>query len=305
MRSGDRGFTLVELLVVIAIIGILVTMLLPAVQAAREAARRAQCTNNFKQVALGLINYQSAIGRFPPGQLDLRSGQTAIFSWAAYVLPFIEQEHVAELIDYEKAHDYFWPVTTRQASATRIETYLCPTDPQGGELVTCCGGRQFGQHELEDVRQTNMGGVMDSQILYDWYSAPNRPHLSVADGVFASGEGCRIRDIADGTSKTLLIGELTGAGPDTNIAHFWISHDIVGTLDGINGVNTVPGGGTYTLYAGFHYAGFSSFHPPGGCQFAFADGSVTYLSDTIDVAALAALTTRAGQDSAGPRDAWD
>lgn len=140
-------------------------------------------------------------------------------------------------------------MTTRQASATRIETYLCPSDPQGGELVGCCSHGQVGQHEEEDVRQTNMGGVMDSQILYDWYVEPNRPPLSVAHGVFASGEGCRIRDIADGTSKTLLIGEVTGAGPETYSAHFWIAHDIMGTYDGINSpLCTVPGGGTFSFH---------------------------------------------------------
>ncbi len=292
-RTGrPAAFTLVELLVVIAIIGILIALLLPAVQAAREAARRVQCANNFKQVALALHNYHSALRSFPPGLLNLRPGRVALFSWSAYVLPYHENEHVQNLIDFEKAWDYFGTGSTRQASAVRIEAYLCPTDPQGGELVGCCSDGQNGGNPNEDVRQTNMGGVYDSVVLYSWYgSSAQRAPLSERNGVFAWTEGCQIAEIADGTSNTIFIGELTGEGPGTNNAHFWISHNIMGTLDGINGINTVPGGGVFRFYNG----GFSSWHP-GGCHFAKADGSVLFLSENIDAVTLAALTTRDDRD---------
>ena len=295
-RPNEKAFTLVELLVVIAIIGILVAMLLPAVQAAREAARRAQCQNNFKQVGLALHNYHSGLRSFPPGLLLTNPNTVSLFSWSAYLLPYLEQEDVEELIDYETAIDYFAAGGTRQAGATRIETYLCPTDPQGGELVSCCGNGQVGDLPEEDTRQTNMGGVYDSVYLYSWYGTQaQRAPLEERNGVFAWDEGCRIRDIRDGTSHTICIGELTGKGPGTHSAHFWISHNIMGTLDGINGIYTVPGGGVFGFPNGFYNAGFSSFHP-GGCHFAKADGSVQFFSEEIEAATLAALSTRNGGD---------
>ena len=279
------GFTLVELLVVITIIGILIALLLPAVQAAREAARRIHCSNNFKQVGLALHNYHSTHKCFPPGMLFVRQPHAA-FGWAAYILPYVEQRAVHEMIDFEGT-SYFAPGGTREGGAKRIEAYLCPSDPQGGELVSCCSDGHVGPGDEEDCRQTNMGGVMDSQRWYNWYV--ERLPLSEADGIFAFRNGCKISKITDGTSSTLMIGELTGAGPGTHSAHFWITHDIISTRDGINGPWTIPGGGSFQFYDG----GFSSYHP-GGCHFTMADGSVHFLSENIARHVLVALTTRAG-----------
>jgi len=286
-RESPRGFTLVELLVVIAIIGILIALLLPAVQAAREAARRVQCSNNFKQVGLALHNYHTAHRSFPAGMLYLRTS-TAAFGWAAYILPYVEQQRVYEMIDFEGANSYFTPGGTREAGESRVETYLCPSDPQGGELVSCCSWDD--PNTLEDCRQTNMGAVMDSYDRYNWYT--DRLSFDEVDGMFAFERGCKIRDVVDGTSKTLMIGELTGAGPGTNSAHFWITHNIISTRDGINGPWTVPGGGSFRFYD----AGFSSFHP-GGCHFAMADGSANFFSENIHHDVLVALTTRAGGET--------
>jgi len=110
------------------------------------------------------------------------------------------------------------------------------------------------------------------------------------DGIFGGNVGCKIREIIDGTSKTLMIGEVAGAGTGTYNAKWWASWNIADTRDGINGINSVPGGGT-NLY--IQTLGFSSFHP-GGCHFGYADGSVTFLTQNIASSILAALTTRSG-----------
>ena len=204
-RAKRSAFTLVELLVVIAIIGILIALLLPAVQAAREAARRIQCASNFKQVGLAMHNYHTVSGSFPPGMLRLRG-----FSWSAFILPYLEQNMVHEQIDFG---DSYWSTpdnTTRWAGAKRINSYLCPSDPQGGELVSCCSGGSVGSDPLEDARQTNMAGVADSD---EWNVGTIWPRpLDDVDGMMGGKRGCRISEVTDGTSHTLMIGEVTGKG---------------------------------------------------------------------------------------------
>lgn len=297
-----HGFTLVELLVVITIIGILIALLLPAVQAAREAARRLQCANNFKQVGLAMHNYHVAHKTFPPGQIAANW-----FAWGSFILPYLEQSAVHDKLTFKASGSYYFTNDgTREAASMRIPSYLCPSDPQGGELVRCCSGGNSpqGTDENEDVRQTNMAGVTDSE---DWTTNGVRPRtLDQADGVMAADEPCRIEDIRDGTSNTLLIGEVTGAGPATYDGHFWVAWNLLDTRDGINGAFTVPGGiwpGTPPVtmtYFGMRDTGFSSFHP-GGCHFLLADGSAQFLSENIAQETLVNLTTRVGGEVVG---AW-
>ncbi|MEA1951960.1 MAG: DUF1559 domain-containing protein, partial [Planctomycetota bacterium] len=258
------GFTLVELLVVIAIIGILIALLLPAVQAAREAARRIQCAGNFKQVGVAMHNYYSTHGRFPPGLIMGTTGTPTVcgspkmskyyagFSWSAYILPYLEQEDIFDLIDFEQDNgvygfSYFEPYNplrpdkeTRRAGQTHIATYLCPSDPQNGELVSCCSWDV--PNTMEDLRQTNMCGVADS---VEYGCTPGSywvKQFYLADGMLAEREGCCIRDISDGTSHTLMVGEVTGSGPGSHIAKFWTSWNIADVGNGINGPFTMPGG---------------------------------------------------------------
>ena len=126
--------------------------------------------------------------------------------------------------------------------------------------------------------------------------APGKP-LNLANGVLANIFPCRIRDIKDGTSSTLLVGEITGGGQNTHQGDFWVTWDLCDTSNGINSGLTVPGGGVFGVgtYASSRSAGFSSYHLD-GCHFLFCDGSVTFLSQNIDSILLAALTTRAGQE---------
>jgi len=307
-RKLNNGFTLVELLVVIAIIGILIALLLPAVQAAREAARRSQCANNFKQVGVAMHGYHASYGRFPPGIIGV-DGNTGplcgpsrpqsewgyFWAWGARILPFLEQESLYSQLDMKVG---WWQHTNPpnlEASRNLVSTYLCPSDPQGSELVSVSGSSPFAP---EDSSRTNMAGVADSE---DWTCPPTdgvahhaRPkQLSVSDGMMGEKEGCPMRSVQDGTSHTLLVGEITGAGPGTNWSQWWAAHNLCDTRDGINGIYTVPGGGDYP---GLYLAGFSSFHP-GGCHFLFTDGSTHFLEEEIAQDVLRDLTTRAGGET--------
>ena len=292
------AFTLVELLVVITIIGILIALLLPAVQAAREAARRTQCSNNFKQVGLALHNYHGALKTFPMG-LNMWPGggdcanpgiQTRYYGvgWAAVILPYLEQKSVYDAMDFRE--DSYDGTMNFAAGAKFIPAYLCPSDPQGEDLTSCCSGHSNGPSEYEDLAKTNMAGVADS---VNWgcgtYPWP-RPD---GNGVLYGRSKVRIGQISDGTSHTLAVGEIIGGGAKSHSGFFWSTWDILDTHNGIN----------YALQIGESYNpwnpefnGFTSYHP-GGCHFVIADGSVQFVSETIDQNLLAALTTRRGSEA--------
>jgi type II secretory pathway pseudopilin PulG len=171
----------VELLVVIAIIGILIALLLPAVQAAREAARRSQCLNNLRQMGIGLHNYHDALKTFPPGGIDPLGKRHA---WSAMLLPYVEQGSLAEGIDFGKPYND--PVNAT-AAATVLDIYLCPSVPRSNPLRN---GRAACDY----------GGIYGERI-----SSPNNP----PKGVMLYDQAVRIRDIRDGTSNTLAISEDT------------------------------------------------------------------------------------------------
>ena len=177
------AFTLVELLVVIAIIGILIGLLLPAVQAAREAARRAQCLGNFHQIGIALHAYHAAQGAFPEGiamwdKLGHPGGGTCAnekqgphfygWSWSTHILPQIEQNALYDLIDFKRdSYTATWSSSGQdnglQAAAHNITTYLCPSDVQSGEWLSCCGQVWSGSSEEEDWRMTSAAGVADTR----------------------------------------------------------------------------------------------------------------------------------------------
>ena len=309
-RIGSRtlhGFTLVELLVVIAIIGILVAMLLPAIQAAREAARRTQCNNHFKQVGVSLHNYHSAFSRFPPSFIhwhdsacsQSQSNAAGVFQytgwgWGAFLLPYIEQQEIHDMITFETP-GYVGTTSSREAGIIPIETYLCPSDPQGFELLSCCTMVPLpGYTDKEDVGKSNMAATADSEDYSCDGHEPDEDPLT-ADGVMFNQSETRIKDVRDGTSKTLLIGEITGGEKGSNEGRFWTAHGYEDTAEGINGPFSMPGGNpSYD----FKQSGFSSYHPA-GCHFTFTDGSVHFLNEDMDQAVLAGLTTRSGRESVG------
>ena len=306
----SSAFTLVELLVVITIIGILIALLLPAVQAAREAARRMQCANNFKQAGVALHNYHAAVGSFPPGMMlylakshascgPKPSGNYVGWGWTAHILPYIEKQALYDQFDFGE-----WsPSLTQNVSGhsnfeiggTRISAYLCPSDPQNGELILYGSGCQNGTHPDEDLRITNMFGVSDP---IDWTCDTLWPkQYPLIRGIMGERRSARIADVHDGTSNTLLIGEYTGGGPNSHQGQPWILGGLMDTRDGINGPFSIPGG--YPPGPSFNqrWCGASSYHP-GGCHFLLADGSVQFLSDELASGTpgtvLYALTTREG-----------
>jgi prepilin-type N-terminal cleavage/methylation domain-containing protein/prepilin-type processing-associated H-X9-DG protein len=309
---GPVGFTLVELLVVITIIAILVALLLPAVQAAREAARRLQCCNHFKQVGVAMHNYHTLRECFPPGAILWRNtmGQPACqpypttyyagWGWGTFILPFLELQNIYDRFDFN-GNQYYEntdPAGKNRfvCKTSRVGVYLCPSDPQQGELVIVSGnaGNVPG---VDGAYMTNMSAVVDS---INWTCDLSWPKFfggaaSMANGAMGNRRPCRIRDIRDGASRTLMVGEVTGAGRGTYRGNIWVSWGLCDTSQGINSGLTVPGGGEWGTgtYAKGQAAGFSSFHA-GGCHFLMCDGSASFILQEIAGNVLAALTTREG-----------
>ena len=315
-RQRTAAFTLVELLVVIAIIAILVALLLPAVQAAREAARRTQCSNHFKQIGVAAHNYHTADGRFPLGELYVHTAwnplgleQYYAKGWAVRILPYMEQVELSNLYSVENGIFGIYGPNQIDLGLNRIEHYLCPSDPQD-ELIWVGSNRNTytnisipGTDLGIAFYKTNVGGVVDS--LSSW--EPGDQHGDYGDGTgtgrgqmpLIHGDGMmlnvlavKIRDVFDGTSNTLMIGELTGGEQGSHRGPQWVHFNLFTTVFGINGPGSIPGDGFFERTLDDT---FSSYHP-GGCHFLRADGSVHFESETIDAAILAALTTRRGGD---------
>ena len=202
-RINRQAFTLVELLVVIAIIGILVALLLPAVQAAREAARRISCSNNSKQLGIALHNYHDSHGSFPPESVWVydhgKTGDPANyvarnFTWISMLLPYIEQEQLGDQIVQELP---IWGQTDQSNKlivSTQLKVLTCPSDPQLS---------QDGDMS-HDMAFTNYAGAEG----YDWWARKN----DRLGGVFTLNSATKFRDILDGTSNTIALGEVSSFG---------------------------------------------------------------------------------------------
>ena len=291
MRPSGRGFTLVELLVVIAIIGILIALLLPAVQAAREAARRMQCSNHLKQIGLGMHNYLTLHREyFPPGS----PGSPARHGLFSYLLPFMEQSVVYDDLDLDGN------TFTEPNRYTEIATYVCPSYP--GETLVENHAQALRNGALTTYQ--GVGGVLRSGVEVTQSSAHgDMPH----NGIFRWGKVCRISGVTDGLSNTLAAGEFIQKDSQGQFSDHpgnvraWIlgstDNDARGTYVfkvvewPINApVDRVADGVPY------NHLPMGSKHP-GGANFLVADGSVHFLSENMDLAAYQALATCDGEEN--------
>ena len=264
VSSAAMGFTLIELLVVVTIIGILISLLLPAVQAAREAARRMSCCNNLRQIGIGMHNYHVTWDCFPPGCIEYRymlnpktgkaygaSGRQ--LAWSAYVLSRLEQQPLYDRIDFSQGYD---STANAAAAATILSVYLCPSTNRNSCLTKGRGACDYGGIYGECI--TGPEPLPKGTLIYD--------------------RSISIRDITDGTAYTLLVSEDSGF------------------VDGqwIDGANVFEQSGVINSPPSFDNE-MRSEHPQ-GVNGLFADGSARFLSQNLDLSVVAAICTRAGNE---------
>ncbi|WP_153555637.1 DUF1559 domain-containing protein [Roseimaritima sediminicola] len=287
-RPTRGGFTLVELLVVIAIIGVLVGLLLPAVQAAREAARRMQCSNNLKQMGLALHNFHDTFNEFPAGygfNNDANKGSwRKAWGWGARILPYIEQGNMYDTLgvgsrefnDALPGNDSStWPALELAAIRTNLPTFRCPSDisPDINTSVDFC---HSGGPDSTKPATSNYIGVYAYQYS-NWNPGGAPPSTN---GIFQPQNGSRMASVTDGLSNTFMVGERGWA----HQAGYWVGVGNVNSEASWSSPKVV--GRSFMLKLNMpltsrYYSTFSSYHP-GGAQFVYGDGSVHFIADTID-----------------------
>ena len=316
------GFTLVELLVVIAIIGVLVALLLPAVQAAREAARRTSCTNNLKQIGLGLQLRYSAHQQFPPG-MSTDGGGTASrgptvpmsASWVAFVLPYVEQLGLENAIDWSLYH-FNWPPGPGNNAGHNvlhlsIPLFQCPSDIQPEPA-------RWGDVEHQTYARGNYVGNNGVGPMREWHWGPGhrspwkRAGGQAAAGVFFINSWLSMAEIPDGTSQTAMVSEIrtTNARTDDNkymdgrgIMHYpegpmyqhnYTPNSLVPDQIRTSWCVTVPESpciGAFPAWNTRKYIVTARSNHPGGVNLLVADGSVRIVSDSISLNIWQALST--------------
>jgi prepilin-type N-terminal cleavage/methylation domain-containing protein/prepilin-type processing-associated H-X9-DG protein len=333
-QALQRAFTLVELLVVIAIIGILVALLLPAVQAAREAARRTECLNRMKQIGLSLLNFHDATKHFPPGVSDVITNAPNTpynyteLGYIPYILPYMEEGNLFSQMNMKvhwqqepnRSIGYDHPlIQFRCPSQDAIEsTYV---DPPGGSTIS----------ELTNLRSHYMA-VMGAkyqcplfaatpwpQKTYTMYTAPAPPGGTSStcgggdaaqggaanNGVMFPASKVQMRDIADGTSHTFLVGEISwlcgpqriwtvgGASAANLDTYVYTAKNVMYPLK--QAYRNPPEIATFSGYANNDMS-FGSMHP-GGCHFTMVDGSVQFVKEETPIDILRAYASRKSNES--------
>ena len=291
-----RGFTLIELLVVIAIIAILVALLLPAVQQAREAARRSSCKNNLKQIGLALHNYHDTFGVFPPGwvggnatghftgageDLDY-TGFTNGFGWGAMLLPALEAGNLYDRFDFRIR-------TSLAPNAALLNNVLtvfqCPSDPKPDTFVLTD----------EDTNTFTMGtanymGVFGTDELHDCeVSSSTTSWQCRGNGILFHNSKIGFRDITDGTSNTIVVGERTTFVDDDG-PFYGVWSGLIPNSE--HALERFLGHAEHGPNYGEHAGDFGSSHK-GGAQFVLGDGSVRFISENINETTFQRLAMRA------------
>ncbi len=320
LRNRHSAFTLVELLVVIAIIGVLVALLLPAVQAAREAARRMQCTNNLKQMGLATQNYHATRNHFPPGALieGRCCNEPSKTGWPLEILPFMENQNLYELLDPEETigHD-----NNQELRESEAPGFYCPSEVEESELLVPQSGREAGWSKQKEFRtgsyRANTGKVDGTQIpageYATWYLAEDLQSSSGEEIVprgwrgpmhlvgYLGLEEESIKNITDGTSNTLMIGEQTTVTTNrrrTFWAYTWGGYTMsqawndprmfLGDYDKCARLSSQK---DLRVCMGAWF----SFHP-GAVNFLRCDGSVTSIQTDIDLEVFGSLCSIAGSE---------
>jgi prepilin-type N-terminal cleavage/methylation domain-containing protein/prepilin-type processing-associated H-X9-DG protein len=322
------GFTLIELLVVIAIIGVLIALLLPAVQAAREAARRAQCTNNLKQISLAMHNYHDGNNALPLGR-TLQAGTYRPFSQFARILGFMEQKNVFDSVNFSLSS---YDPTNVTAAATTVNSFLCPSDTAAripsGQVLTGFGWAGIDYRANEGTSVAMWYGTDDT-------SNVNNGIVIAPNGLFYSSEMIKFADIIDGTSNTAafsehVLGDFTnsvatdfsdtfqpGTHPlNSDEAYKQCLATNVNNL-AMQGYSNVGAPWTYGYHSTTSYwhsgppnsrscmfppsriATTANSRHPGGVNVALADGSVRFIKSTVNIQAWRALGTRNGAEVIG------
>jgi prepilin-type N-terminal cleavage/methylation domain-containing protein len=325
-----RGFTLVELLVVIAIIGILIALLLPAVQAAREAARRSQCTNNIKQIGLALHNHHDTFGRFPAGVVrpnagGARQGQPTPWwggsnrgeaqntgrlgiNWLCKILPFVEGQNL-----YDQFHQG-QPInssTNLAAARNIVDGYICPSEPQSDTPLTRYGNA---------MARGNYGGNIGRQNTTHFSWTNFQSNANRKKGAFGFDQSARFADFTDGTSNTVAVWEIRVGPTNQDPRGTWAlgrygaslvgGCDEVGDCHGINDITgngddvrdcvdgpAVSGGRDMGCWSGGDAQSSPRSMHPGGCHAGMGDGSVQFIRENIHHNVMRALNSAGGGEN--------
>jgi len=316
-QRRSRGFTLIELLVAIAIIAILIALLLPAVQQAREAARRVQCRNHLKQFGLALHNYHDNHQVFPPGLTQTNiAGRFQGVTFFVPLLPYLDQAPAYARWNFQQLANN--AVGPSAPSAQAVPVFRCPTEPVDTQVVTLSGAATFDG----DYAVTSYAGNHGTRSYH--------PNSCVADGIFFStGAASRpqalqrpvgLRDVVDGTSSTLMIGEKYHVDANFDgipsfrrsnlLLRQWCLWGWLGNFEGLGHVTAsaqmplnyrtpaaAVGASTFA-FTDAQLNAWGSGHI-GGVHFLLADGSVRFLGDSLSMSTLSALSTRSGGEVAG------
>lgn len=294
------GFTLIELLVVIAIIAVLISLLLPAVQSAREAARRAQCVNNLKQLGLAAANYESAHSVYPPGMywqpIPGTGSVTTAVGPLVLLTPQMEQTAISNSMNFMVM---FWSAENSTVQALGINTLQCPSDNANEVRTVPYGGTAYPR-----MAYASYAGMIGPWMPNTWSipglgSGARATHGQIKSnqvGMFGICSDVRIASVTDGTSNTILFSEHTAvplSGASQIDWHWWTSGNhgdtLISSMFPPNPQRKIQGGAAAQA---FIYSA-SSMHP-GGANVAMVDGSVRFIKDTISTAQPMTPITSAG-----------